>query len=231
MLSRVVGGVASGNLFRSHSVYSRCDIALNPVRREWRLSELPLAWALSSDLALGGWASTMDPLGSDARGVFVLNEFSLAAVISLAPGVLNWVWLASCFKETLPPEKRATVNAPKPAIFQIGKVSNPAVRKTCLSYLFYMISFSGMEFTLTFLAVERFNYTPADIAKMFLLIGFTLIVAQGFFVRRFVGPVGEKKLALIGIFIGVVAFALISSFMGSLGFIFRFSLCLQEWPS
>ena len=68
-----------------------------------------------------------------------------------------------------------------------------------------MISFSGMEFTLTFLAVERFNYAPADIAKMFLLIGFTLIVAQGFFVRRFVGPVGEKKLALIGIFIGVMS--------------------------
>ena len=151
----------------------------------------------------------MDPFGSDAQGVFVLNEFSLAAVISLALGVLNWVWLASCFKETLPPEKRATVNAPKPAIFQIGKVSNPAVRKTCLSYLFYMISFSGMEFTLTFLAVERLTTHPPTIAKMFLLIGFTLILAQGFscadsLVRS------EKKLALIGIVIGVIAFALIS---------------------
>ena len=49
-----------------------------------------------------------------------------------------------------------------------------------------------MEFTLTFLAVERFDYAPSAIAKMFLLIGFTLILAQGFFVRRFVGPLGEK---------------------------------------
>ena len=139
--------------------------------------------------ALGGWASTMDPLGSDAQGVFVLNEFSLAAVISLALGILNWAWLASDSRRRL--EKRAAVDAPKPAIFQIGRVSNTAVRKTCLSYL-YMISFSGMEFTLTFLAVERFDYAPSAIAKMFLLIGFTLILAQGFFVRRFVGPLGEK---------------------------------------
>jgi MFS family permease len=69
-----------------------------------------------------------------------------------------------------------------------------------------------MEFTLTFLAVERFNYTPSEIAKMFLLIGFTLILAQGFFVRRFVGPLGEKNLALIGIIIGAFAFFMISFF-------------------
>ena len=223
VLSRVVGGVASGNL--SVATASIADVTSRESRSKG-MAFVGVAFGLGFILgpALGGWASTMDPLGSDARGVFVLNEFSLAAVISLALGVLNWVWLASCFKETLPPEKRATVNAPKPAIFQIGKVSNPAVRKTCLSYLFYMISFSGMEFTLTFLAVERFNYTPADIAKMFLLIGFTLIVAQGFFVRRFVGPVGEKKLALIGIFIGVVAFALISFIHGESWFYFSLFL-------
>ena len=59
---------------------------------------------------------------------------------------------------------------------------------------------------------------------MFLLIGFTLILAQGFFVRRFVGPVGEKKLALIGIFIGVVAFALISFIHGESWFYFSLFL-------
>jgi MFS family permease len=77
-----------------------------------------------------------------------------------------------------------------------------------------MISFSGMEFTLTFLAVERFGYAPPDIAKMFLLIGCTLILAHGVFVRRFVGSLGEKKLALTGIFIGIIAFAMISFIHG-----------------
>ena len=172
VLSRVVGGIASGNL--SVATASIADVTSRESRSKG-MALVGVAFGLGFILgpALGGWASTMDPLGSDAQGVFVLNEFSLAAVISLALGILNWAWLASRFKETLPLEKRAAVDAPKPAIFQIGRVSNTAVRKTCLSYLFYMISFSGMEFTLTFLAVERFDYAPSAIAKMFLLIGFT----------------------------------------------------------
>jgi MFS family permease len=211
VLSRILGGIASGNL--SVATASIADVTSRESRSKG-MALVGVAFGLGFILgpALGGWASTIEPLGSDSQGVFVLNKFSLAALISLALGILNWVWLVRCFKETLPVEKRASVDAPKPAIFQIGRVSNTAVRKTCLSYLFYMISFSGMEFTLTFLAVERFDYTPSDIAQMFLLIGFTLILAQGFFVRRFVGPLGEKNLALIGIIIGIVAFGMISFF-------------------
>jgi MFS family permease len=211
VLSRILGGMASGNL--SVATASIADVTSRESRSKG-MALVGVAFGLGFILgpALGGWASTMQPLGSDTQGVFVLNKFSLAALISLALGILNWVWLVRCFKETLPVEKRASVDAPKPAIFQIGRVSNTAVRKTCLSYLFYMISFSGMEFTLTFLAVERFDYNPSDIAKMFLLIGFTLILAQGFFVRRFVGPLGEKNLALIGIVIGIIAFGMISFF-------------------
>ena len=67
-----------------------------------------------------------------------------------------------------------------------------------------------MEFTLTFLAVERFDYAPSAIAKMFLLIGFTLILASCFKVfqsQRFSDSLvryGEKTflaVALIGIVI------------------------------
>jgi len=211
VLSRILGGIASGNL--SVATASIADVTSRESRSKG-MALVGVAFGLGFILgpALGGWASTMEPLGNDPQGVFTLNKFSLAALISLALGILNWIWLVRCFKETLPVEKRSMVDAPKPAIFQIGRVSNTAVRKTCLSYLFYMISFSGMEFTLTFLAVERFNYTPSEIAKMFLLIGFTLILAQGFFVRRFVGPLGEKNLALIGIIIGAFAFFMISFF-------------------
>ena len=61
-----------------------------------------------------------------------------------------------------------------------------------------------MEFTLTFLAVERFSYSPREIVNMFLLIGLTLIFAQGFFVRRFVGKIGERRMALLGILLGTL---------------------------
>ena len=95
-------------------------------------------------------------IGQDnSQSIFELTPFSLAAVISFCLALLNWVWLAWRFRETLPPNKRGQENEqPRPAIFQLNRVSNLAVKKTCLSYLCYMVSFSGMEFTLTFLAVE-----------------------------------------------------------------------------
>ena len=100
VLSRVVGGIASGNL--SVATASIADVTSRESRSKG-MALVGVAFGLGFILgpALGGWASTMDPLGSDAQGVFVLNEFSLAAVISLALGILNWAWLASRFKETL----------------------------------------------------------------------------------------------------------------------------------
>ena len=217
VLSRVLGGIASGNL--SVATASIADVTSRESRSKG-MALVGVAFGLGFILgpALGAWASTMEPLGNGGEGVFVLNKFSLAALFSLILGIVNWLWLARSFKETLPAEKRDVVDNPKPTLFQFGKVSNLAVRKTCLSYFFYMISRSGMEFTVTFLAVERFEYTPPDIAKMFLLIGITLILAQGVFVRRVVGPLGEKKLALAGILIGIVAFAMISAIQGEAWF-------------
>lgn len=67
-----------------------------------------------------------------------------------------------------------------------------------------------MEFTLTFLAVERFSFTPKDLGEMFLLIGGTLILVQGVVVRRFVNRMGERNMAHLGILIGFFAFLIIA---------------------
>ena len=142
---------------------------------------------------------------------FEMTPFSAAAAVSLFLSVVNWLWLFLRFQETLPEEKRKGRSRVTPAIFGMREVGNQAVRKSCLTYLFYMISFSGMEFTLTFLAVERFSYNAWDLAKMFLLIGGTLIVVQGVIVRRFVGVVGERNLAHLGILVGLGAFLAIAA--------------------
>ena len=209
VLSRTIGGIASGNL--SVATASIADVTSRKDRSKG-MAIVGIAFGLGFVLgpALGGYASSWD-WSDGSSAALALSPFSLAAVISFCLAVVNLVWLATRFRETLPAEKRGQENEqPRPAIFQIGNVANSAVRNTCLSYLCYMISFSGMEFTLTFLAVERYLYEPKDITSMFLLIGFTLIFAQGFFVRRFVGKIGEKNMALQGIVLGFVAFLLLS---------------------
>jgi MFS family permease len=209
VLSRTIGGIASGNL--SVATAAIADVTSRKDRSKG-MAIVGIAFGLGFVLgpALGGIASSWDWSG-DSSSAFALTPFSLAASISFCLALLNWGWLAKCFRETLPEERRGKDSEkPRPAIFQLKRVANPAVRKTCLSYLCYMVSFSGMEFTLTFLAVERYAYQPKDITSMFLLIGFTLIFAQGFIVRRFVGKIGEKNMALQGILLGVLAFILLA---------------------
>ena len=56
-----------------------------------------------------------------------------------------------------------------------------------------------MEFTLTFLAVERLGYSSMDNAYMFIFIGFFIAMVQGGYVRRKAHKIGEKKMALQGL--------------------------------
>jgi MFS family permease len=86
-------------------------------------------------------------------------------------------------------------------------------------YLLYMLAFSGMEFTLTFLAVERFDFTPAQNGGMFVFIGFILVLVQGGIVRRLAKPVGEKRLAVVGLACGTIAFLVLAN-ATSLGLFF-----------
>ena len=224
VLSRVLGGIAGGNL--SVATASIADVTTRESRSKG-MALVGVAFGLGFIIgpALGGFASQWPwGTGVGAESTFALNPFSMAAVISFGLALLNWLWLTFSFRETLPEEKRGKANEPRPAIFQLGRIKNEAVSNTCLAYLFYMISFSGMEFTLTFLAVERFSYEPIQIAKMFLLIGITLIFAQGFFVRRFVGTIGEKNMALLGILVGLFAFAMLSFNGGEIWFYFALFL-------
>ena len=208
VLSRILGGMAGGNL--SVATAAIADVTSRESRSKG-MALVGIAFGLGFILgpALGGFASTW-VLAETSDATFGLNPFSAAALISLCLALINWAWVITRFKETLSVEKRNLVGQPKPAIFQLGKIANQNVRNTCLVYLLYMISFSGMEFTLTFLAVERFNYDPMSLGKMFLLIGLTLIFVQGFFVRRFVGKIGEKNMAMLGIILGFISFVIIS---------------------
>ena len=212
LLSRVVGGMASGNL--SVATAAIADVTPRETRAKG-MALVGIAFGLGFIFgpAIGGlaWVYGGDFAEHQSLGFFGLNPFSAAGLGSFLLALLNFLWLALRFRETLPIEKRDSQRPGKPGIFQLGKVDNIPVRRSCLAYFFYMISFSGMEFTLTFLAVERFVYTPADNTRMFLLIGLTLIVAQGVLVRRLAGPVGERNLALCGVVFGAAAFCFLSA--------------------
>ncbi len=208
LFSRIIGGMAGGNI--SVATAAIADVTTRE-KRSKGMAFVGIAFGLGFVLgpALGGLASQWDWSGSELA-FFGMHPFSAAATISFCLALINFLWLAVGFKETLVHDKRSSSTSFLPALWKMGEVTSSDARRTCLTYLLYMVSFSGMEFTLTFLAVERFSFSPKELGQMFLLIGGTLILVQGFVVRRFVDRIGERNMAHFGIFIGVFAFLMIS---------------------
>ncbi len=209
VLARVLGGVMGGNL--SVATAAVADVTSRE-KRAGGMAIVGIAFGLGFLVgpAIGGLSSRIDLAGLfpalEALGV---NPFSAPALISLLLTLINLAWVSSRFKETLPEEKRGKSSARQP-VFQMFRSPCPATRRTNLTYLIYMLAFSGMEFTLTFLAVERFNFSPVQNGGMFVYIGFILILVQGGIVRRMAPRLGEKRLAVTGLACGIAAFAILS---------------------
>jgi len=71
-----------------------------------------------------------------------------------------------------------------------------------------------MEFTLTFLAVERLSYSSLQNGFMFIFIGILIALVQGGYVRRKAHEMGERNMAFLGLII-VIPGLILLSFMKS----------------
>jgi ferrochelatase len=201
ILARAIGGFMSGNLSIASAVVA--DIT-DEKNRSKGMAVIGIAFALGFILgpAVGGLSTLVNLQEHFPVGVFLgVNPFSLAALISFLLAVINLVLIAFVFPETLPPEKRGKGETAL-------KTANPfklfrplpfkGVNQNNLAYFFFIAGFSGMEFTLTFLAVERFAFSSMDNAYMFIFIGLIIGLTQGGYVRRKAHQVGEARMALQG---------------------------------
>ena len=210
LLARVLGGAMGGNLSVATAAVA------DSTTREERSSGLAIvgiAFGLGFIVgpAIGGLFAKIDLTTiAPQLETFGVNPFSVPALVSLILTLINLAWISRRFEETLPESKRAITNSERRflAAFRIFQCSDAETRRTNFVYLIYMLAFSGMEFTLTFLAVERFNFSPAQNGGMFVYIGLILVLVQGGIVRRLAKPVGEKRLAITGL--GTTAFLTIA---------------------
>jgi MFS family permease len=208
VLARVLGGVMGGNL--SVATAAVADSTTRE-KRSSGLAIIGIAFGLGFIVgpAIGGLLAKVDlSVIAPSLKAFGVNSFSMPALVSLILTTINLIWVYQRFEETLPPEKRGKMNPERKgfAVFRLFLCPEPATRRTNLVYLIYMLAFSGMEFTLTFLASERFDFSPAQNGGMFVFIGLILVLVQGGIVRRLASPVGEKRLAIAGLAFGVAAF-------------------------
>lgn len=155
------------------------------------------------------------------------NTFFIApALFSLCLTLADIVYVSGFLPETLPLEKRAKsifssfkeiTHLINPlALFKFYAVPStrtyPAkgasLRQLGSIYFMYLFLFSGLEFTLTFLGHHRFQFTHMDQGKMFAVLGITMALVQGGYVRRKMEK-KEKKMAANGIILLIPGFIVV----------------------
>ncbi|MBC7712593.1 MAG: ferrochelatase [Rhizobacter sp.] len=200
IISRIIDGIMGGNISTATAVVADVTTKEN---RSKGMAIIGVAFALGFVVgpAFGGILSLIDLTKIYPESVaYGINPFSVPAAFAFCLSIFNTVWISTKFKESLPPQKRGLVTTERSAnIFKLFKpLPYPGINLVNLGYFAFLAAFSGMEFTLTFLAAERLNYTSMQNAYIFIYIGFIIAFVQGGVVRRKAADVGEKNMAMIG---------------------------------
>ena len=208
--ARVLGGVMSGNI--SVATAAVADVT-DEKNRSRSMGALGAAFGLGFILwpALGGllsawWNPTTEALfiGDtkllDLHNVAGVNPFSTPALAAFLLSMVNLVWISRRFHETLSShDKKHSAARPINPVAFVKPSPFAGVSRTYFVYFVYLLAFTGMEFTLTFLARDRFAYTPTKNAMLFVFVGFLIALVQGGVVRRIAPKLGERKVTLIGL--------------------------------
>lgn len=198
--ARILGGIMSANISTATAVVA--DVT-TPQTRAKGMAFIGIAFGIGFIVgpALGGAAALIDLSawypGLAAYGV---NPFSMAAAAAALLTVVNLVVVIFFFQETLPesgPEGRPVRKTNPLALLRTFEY--PGVTANNWAYFMFLVAFSGMEFSLTFLAVERLGFTPMQNATLFLFIGIVLSFIQGGYVPRAAHRFGSRAVATHGL--------------------------------
>jgi MFS family permease len=200
LVARFVGGLMSSNISTATAVVA--DIT-TPDKRARGMAMVGMALGMGFMLgpALGGLAAGWDWAAQwPELERFGINPFSFPAALAAMLAIINVMFVAFAFRETrdpsiAPPSVSRTANPI--ALFRTADY--PGVSQTNLTYFIFLAAFSGMEFSITFLAAERFDYGPRGIALMLLFAGVILAVMQGGYVRRMSERIGPRRMTFHGL--------------------------------
>lgn len=199
--ARILGGIMSGNISTASAVVA--DVTTTRSRSKG-MAIIGIAFGIGFIIgpAIGGFSAMLDLTGRIPSLVpYGLNLFSAPALIATILSVLNFVYVYFYFEETLPESVEGSdrVRRSINPITLFKTQEFPGVSKTNMVNFLFLATFSGMEFSLTFLAMDRMDYGPKENAYMFLFIGLILTLVQGGYVRRRSEAIGPKRMALQGL--------------------------------
>jgi MFS family permease len=195
VIARIIGGAASGNLSVATAAVSDVTTAKDRAKGMGMLgASFGVGFIIGPTMGAVLSLARVDQWFSALPGV---NPFSGAALGALILATINVVWIWRRFPETLKPSHSAA--RPINPLRLFAPTEFKGVNRTNLLYFIFISAFAGMEFTLTFLARDRFNYTSLDNGLIFLFVGVLSVIVQGGLVRKLVPRIGERRAIQIGL--------------------------------
>jgi MFS family permease len=215
--SRLLCGIAAGNLSTASAVIADVTSGKDRARGMGLLGmAIGLGFILGPVVCLASMR-LLPPLAREPwRDGLALTPFSAPALVSAALAALNLAWVALRFRETLAPERRGESTHARVwnPFAQARRLCFPGLARTnWITFLFYA-AFSGMEFTLTFLAAQRLGYGVRGNTLIFVFAGLVIALVQGGLVRRLVPRFGERRVASLGLAALIPGFAAIGEAHG-----------------
>lgn len=212
VFARLLGGAMSGNL--SVATAAVADVTTRENRGKG-MGMVGAAFGLGfvTGPAIGAISGHWDLLNAYPDLVrWGVNPFSVPALVAFALAAVNFVWIGTHFVESLPATARGKIHPVRDRnpLRLLRAHIDAAARRTNLVYFLFILAFSGMEFSLAFFAVDRFQFTTIQITQIMVFIGLVLILTQGLIVRRLVPRWGERRVALTGLALVALGFLVLS---------------------
>ncbi|XP_063780470.1 major facilitator superfamily domain-containing protein 10 [Pseudophryne corroboree] len=219
LISRIILGFSKGNVSLCTAIIA--DLP-SPGNRSKGMAVIGIAFSLGFTVGpmVGAYYATHVASGE----LFYVRP----ALIALFLAVIDLVFIFLLLPETLPKENRvssmmvgfqAASDLLSPfSLFRFSAVTRrqdspsreslKSLRALGLVYFLYLFLFSGLEYSISFLTHQRFQFNSMQQGKMFFFIGMTMALIQGGYARR-IKPGNEVKAVKRAITLLIPAFLLI----------------------
>ena len=212
LASRIVGGLSEGNVQLATAIAA--DISDENSRGStMALIGACFSIAFTFGPALGAYLSSI--------GTVAANPFATAAAVSLSLIVTETLYLYFTLPETLPvkTEKRDASKETTSSAAQKTRTNSHTLLNAV--HFLFLLFFSGMEFSLPFMAYALFQYTSAKNGRLLGYIGLVASILQGGVTRR-LPPLLTVR---IGVGACLVAFAILTR-TSTIGSLYAAATCL-----
>lgn len=204
LASRVVGGLSEGNVQLALAIAT--DISDEKQRgATMALVGACFSIAFTFGPALGAYLANVSTV--------IANPFATAAGFSLFLILTETAYLYFCLPETLPsmapkePTANGTSKSSEDTKLNPTKTRTNSFLSLNLTHLSFILFFSGMEFSLTFLTYDLFSYDSKLNGRLLGFIGLVASLLQGGVTRR----ISPLRAVQLGVVAATAAFFMLST--------------------